>query len=107
MSDVVGQGGQGRRGQAAEGTGERVARSSTEPAVEAASGSGEAARETEPQDGRYQWIALSVTTTGALLAALQGSALLIALPDILVQLQTSFLTIMWVLLGYLLITTAL
>jgi EmrB/QacA subfamily drug resistance transporter len=58
-------------------------------------------------DGRYAWIALSVTTTGALLAALQGSALLIALPDILVQLQTSFLTIMWVLLGYLLITTAL
>src|ERR1043165_3146024 len=55
----------------------------------------------------YPWIALSVTTMGALLAALQGSALLIALPDILVQLRASFLTIMWVLLGYLLITTAL
>ncbi len=55
----------------------------------------------------YEWTALSVTTLGALLAALQGSALLIALPDILVQLQSSFLTIMWILLGYLLITTAL
>src|SRR5918911_1697787 len=55
----------------------------------------------------YAWVALSVTTTGALLASLQGSALLIALPDILVQLHASFLTIMWVLLGYLLITTAL
>ena len=33
--------------------------------------------------------------------------LLIALPDILVGLRASFLTIMWVLLGYLLITTAL
>jgi EmrB/QacA subfamily drug resistance transporter len=55
----------------------------------------------------YEWTALSVTTLGALLAALQGSALLIALPDILVKLQASFLTIMWVLLGYLLITTAL
>lgn len=55
----------------------------------------------------YEWVALSVTTLGALLAALQGSALLIALPDILVSLRASFLTIMWVLLGYLLITTAL
>lgn len=55
----------------------------------------------------YEWTALSVTTLGALLAALQGSALLIALPDILVKLQASFLTIMWILLGYLLITTAL
>jgi EmrB/QacA subfamily drug resistance transporter len=55
----------------------------------------------------YEWVALSVTTLGALLAALQGSALLIALPDILVGLHASFLVIMWVLLGYLLITTAL
>ena len=58
-------------------------------------------------DAGYEWTALSVTTLGALLAALQGSALLIALPDILVGLKASFLTIMWVLLGYLLITTAL
>src|SRR5579883_1861564 len=55
----------------------------------------------------YEWTALSVTTLGALLASLQGSALLIALPDILVQLKASFLTIMWILIGYLLITTAL
>lgn len=54
----------------------------------------------------YEWVALSVTTLGALLAALQGTALLIALPDILVKLNASFLTIMWILLGYLLITTA-
>jgi EmrB/QacA subfamily drug resistance transporter len=42
-----------------------------------------------------------------LLASLQGSALLIALPDILVGLKASLLTIMWLLLGYLLVTTAL
>ncbi|HUZ02131.1 MAG TPA: MFS transporter [Thermomicrobiaceae bacterium] len=58
------------------------------------------------QTSGYEWVALSVTTLGALLAALQGSALLIALPDILVKLHASFLTIMWILLGYLLITTA-
>jgi len=55
----------------------------------------------------YAWVALSVTTLGALQASLQSSALLIALPDMLVKLQAGFLTIMWVLLGYLLITTAL
>src|ERR671936_864741 len=55
----------------------------------------------------YEWVALSVTTVGALLASLQGSSLVIALPDVLTGLGATFLTIMWVLLGYLLITTAL
>ena len=55
----------------------------------------------------YQWTALSVTTVGALLASIQGSALLIALPNILTELHATFLTIMWVLIGYLLITTVL
>lgn len=54
----------------------------------------------------YEWTALSVTTVGALLASIQGSALLIALPEILTRLQTDCITIMWVLLGYLLVTTA-
>lgn len=58
----------------------------------------------EERDG-YKWVALSVTTVGALLAAVQGSALLIALPNIMAELHVGFLTIMWVLLGYLLITT--
>ena len=48
-----------------------------------------------------------MTTVGALLASIQGSALLIALPNILTDLQASFFTIMWVLMGYLLITTVL
>src|SRR5260370_30607321 len=55
----------------------------------------------------YQWIALSVTTVGALLASIQGSALLIALPNILTELHATFLTIMCVLIGYLMITTVL
>src|SRR6266702_569483 len=60
----------------------------------------------ERHDG-YQWTALSVTTVGALLASVQGSALLIALPNILTELHATFFTIMWVLIGYLLITTVL
>jgi len=43
---------------------------------------------TEPgrQKDGYQWTALSVTTVGALLASMQGSALLIALPNIMADL---------------------
>jgi MFS family permease len=59
------------------------------------------------RDHGYQWTALSVTTVGALLASVQGSALLIALPNILTELHATFFTIMWVLIGYLLITTVL
>ena len=55
----------------------------------------------------YEWTALSVTTVGALLASIQGSALLIALPDIMTQLHAGFMTIMWVILGFMLITTVL
>src|SRR6266852_6113468 len=54
----------------------------------------------ERHDG-YQWTALSVTTVGALLASIQGSALLIALPNILTELHATFFTIMWVLIGFL------
>src|SRR5437764_115382 len=59
------------------------------------------------QHDSYQWTALSVTTVGALLASMQGSALLIALPNIMAELHASFFTIMWVLLGYLLLFTVL
>ncbi len=62
--------------------------------------------QSDPPAG-YEWVALSVTTLGALLASMQSTALLIALPDVLVKLQASFLTIMWLLLGYQLITTVL
>jgi MFS family permease len=55
----------------------------------------------------YECTALSVTTIGTLLASIQGSALMIALPDIMTQLHAGFMTIMWVILGFMLITTAL
>lgn len=61
----------------------------------------------ETTQNGYQWTALSVTTVGALLASIQGSALLIVLPDILEDLRVSFFVIMWTLLSYLLIMTVL
>jgi EmrB/QacA subfamily drug resistance transporter len=57
------------------------------------------------QHDGYRWTALSVTTVGALLASIQVSALLIALSNILTDLHATFLIIMWVLIGYLLVTT--
>ncbi|MGZ4904322.1 MAG: MFS transporter [Halobacteriota archaeon] len=54
----------------------------------------------------YEWIALSVTTIGALMAAIDASAVIIALPTIMAELQASFVTIMWVLLAYMLILAA-
>src|SRR6266851_2338448 len=70
------------------------------------SGAGSSIKEgsTESNDG-YRWTALSVTTVGVLLASMQVSALLIALPNILTDLHATFFTIMWVLIGYLLVTT--
>ncbi|HEV2654196.1 MAG TPA: MFS transporter [Ktedonobacteraceae bacterium] len=65
------------------------------------------ATDAAPHNNGYQWTALSVTTVGALLASIQGSALLIALPNILADLHITFFTVMWVLMGYLLITTVL
>ncbi|MGD0818824.1 MAG: MFS transporter, partial [Methanomassiliicoccales archaeon] len=53
----------------------------------------------------YEWVVLSVTTVGVLLASIQESALLISLPDMMSDLHMEFLTVMWVLLSYLLITT--
>ena len=54
----------------------------------------------------YEWTVLSVTTIGVLMATMQSSALLISLPDIMGSLHMGLFTVMWVLLIYMLITTA-
>lgn len=55
----------------------------------------------------YKWIALSCTTLGAFFSALSGSALMLALPDIMKELHTSMNMIMWVIMGYMLLLTVL
>jgi MFS family permease len=62
---------------------------------------------------RYKWIALSNTTVGVLLATLDGSIVLIAMPDIfrgihldpLVPANSAYL--LWMILGYLVVTSVL
>jgi EmrB/QacA subfamily drug resistance transporter len=54
----------------------------------------------------YRWWALSTTSLGALLASLNMSTLVIALPDLIRSLHTGVLDITWVLLSYMLAQTA-
>src|SRR6059058_3167086 len=64
-------------------------------------------------DDRYKWIALSNTTLGVLLATLDASITLIAMPDIfrgirldpLIPANSSYL--LWMILGYLVVTSVL
>jgi len=70
------------------------------------------ARDGERSDG-YKWIALSNTTIGILMAAIDGSALLVALPAIFRGIHLdpldprNFSYLLWVLMGYLLVTAVL
>ncbi|AFK86646.1 MULTISPECIES: MFS transporter [Thermoanaerobacterium] len=55
----------------------------------------------------YKWIALSCTTLGALFSVLNGSMLLISLPDIMKGLHANMGIIMWIVMGYMLSLTIL
>jgi len=60
----------------------------------------------ETADG-YRWWVLFVTSIGALLASLTSGTLIIALPDILRDLQTDLFTLLWIVVGYTLVVTVL
>jgi len=53
----------------------------------------------------YKWIVLSVTTIGALMAAIDGTIVILALPDMLVQLHADLIEMIWVIMGYILVST--
>ncbi|MBC3797680.1 MFS transporter [Acetobacterium tundrae] len=55
----------------------------------------------------YKWIALSCTTMGALLSVLSGSTLIVALPDIMKELNAGMGILTWILMGYMLVLTIL
>jgi len=70
-------------------------------------------RHTRPVGPRYKWIALSNTTLGVLLGAMDGSILLISLPAIFKGLNVNALApsettnLLWILLGYMVMTATL
>jgi EmrB/QacA subfamily drug resistance transporter len=53
----------------------------------------------------YKWIVLSVTTIGALMAAIDGTIVILALPDMLVELHADLIEMIWVIMGYILVST--
>ncbi len=69
--------------------------------------SGESARVTPNVRSSYRWWALSCTSLGSLMAALNGGTLIIALPVLMRELKISLLTVVWVLLAYMLAQTVL
>ncbi|WP_420593572.1 MFS transporter [Deinococcus sp.] len=48
----------------------------------------------------YKWLALSVTSLGALMASMNSGTLVIALPTLLRDLHTTLLSLIWILLAY-------
>jgi EmrB/QacA subfamily drug resistance transporter len=55
----------------------------------------------------YKWIVLSVTTIGALMAAIDSTIVILGLPDMMVELHADLVSIIWVIMGYILISTIL
>jgi EmrB/QacA subfamily drug resistance transporter len=53
----------------------------------------------------YKWIALSVTTIGALMAAIDSTIVVLALPDMMVKLHADLVEMVWVIMAYILIST--
>lgn len=70
-------------------------------------------RHTNRQSPHYKWVALSNTTLGMLMAALNATSLIIALPVIFRGIHInplnpgSFTYLLWILLGYMLVTAVL
>jgi EmrB/QacA subfamily drug resistance transporter len=53
----------------------------------------------------YKWIALSVTTIGALMSSIDSTIVVLALPDMMVKLHADLIEMIWVIMAYILIST--
>jgi EmrB/QacA subfamily drug resistance transporter len=53
----------------------------------------------------YKWVALSVTTLGAAMSAIDSSIVILALPTIMTDLRSDLVMMIWVLMGYILMST--
>jgi EmrB/QacA subfamily drug resistance transporter len=53
----------------------------------------------------YKWVALSVTTIGALMAAIDSTIVILALPDMMEKLHADLIEMVWVIMAYILIST--
>jgi EmrB/QacA subfamily drug resistance transporter len=53
----------------------------------------------------YKWIVLSVTTIGALMASIDGTIVVLGLPEMMVKLHADLIEMIWVIMGYILVST--
>ncbi len=53
----------------------------------------------------YKWIVLSVTTIGALMAAIDSTIVVLGLPEMMVKLHADLIEMIWVIMGYILVST--
>jgi EmrB/QacA subfamily drug resistance transporter len=53
----------------------------------------------------YKWIVLSVTTIGALMAAVDSTIVVLGLPDIMLSLHSDLVSMIWVIMAYILVST--
>jgi len=53
----------------------------------------------------YKWIVLSVTTIGALMASIDSTIVILGLPDMMVKLHADLVSMIWVIMGYILVST--
>ncbi|HWQ66908.1 MAG TPA: MFS transporter [Methanospirillum sp.] len=58
-------------------------------------------------DERYKWVALTVASLGAMVGILNASTLIIALPTMMIGLNTTLVNVTWVLIVYMLFMTIL
>src|SRR5437588_2421271 len=55
----------------------------------------------------YKWVALSVTTVGSLMVAIDSTIVILALPNMLQDLHSDLVRMTWVIIGYLMVSTVL
>ncbi|HVU70681.1 MAG TPA: MFS transporter [Ktedonobacteraceae bacterium] len=55
----------------------------------------------------YKWIALSVTTIGSLMAAIDSTIVILALPNMLQDLHSDLVEMTWVIMAYIMVSTVL
>jgi len=53
----------------------------------------------------YKWIALIVTTIGVLMSAIDSTIVILGLPSIMASLRSDIVTMVWVVMGYILMST--
>jgi EmrB/QacA subfamily drug resistance transporter len=53
----------------------------------------------------YKWVVLSVTTVGALMAAIDSTIVILGLPEMMTDLHADLIEMVWVIMGYILVST--